>query len=121
MRTFLAQRYYHCCAVTKQVVHGLKCASNQEGRFCQRTFLFPLWNTTSCAHPKQNSIKTYDDQKLHRKVTFAIEKRQIIEYYFIFVLQSPCSNLPCKSDGMCVTVYEKKKKTAMFASVIKDS
>ena len=29
-----------------------------------------------------------------------------IYYYFIVVLQSPCSKLPCKNSGKCVTLYE---------------
>ena len=29
-----------------------------------------------------------------------------ISGHVIFVLQSPCSNLPCKDNGKCVTIYE---------------
>ena len=26
---------------------------------------------------------------------------------FFFVFQSPCSNLPCKNNGKCISLYEK--------------
>ena len=31
---------------------------------------------------------------------------QSISFFCFFLLQSPCSNLPCKNNGGCVTLYE---------------
>ena len=33
--------------------------------------------------------------------------QSVLYYYFFFLLQSPCSNLPCKNNGKCISLYEK--------------
>ena len=68
-QTVLAQRYQHSCAMSQIKASSLSTASNQESRFRQGTFL-------------RASIKELDKNarcsKITYKVTFAIEKRQIV-------------------------------------------